>query len=61
MRLEPPVRLTPETVMVWPEIPTLPVLAAMYPGSALLVLGALQPAGTTRATAPLVMPPEAAV
>src|SRR6266487_3111153 len=54
-------RVTLETVIVWPETETVPVLAVVYPASVFVVEGALQPAGTTRVTVPFVIPPVAAV
>ncbi len=50
-----------ETVIVWLETVTVPVLAVVYPASVFVVEGALQPVGTTRVTEPFVIPPVAAV
>src|SRR6266516_2849180 len=56
-----PARVTLETVIVWLETVTVAVLAVVYPASAFVVEGALQPAGTTSVTVPFVIPPVAAV
>ena len=48
------------TVMVWPDVLTVPVLDVVQP-TALALVGALQPAGTATVTTPLFMPPAAAV
>ena len=53
--------MTPDTVIVCAATETAPVLAAVFPGVPAVVLGALQPAGTTTVTLPLLVPPVAAV
>ena len=51
---------TPLTVAVWLATATVPVLAVTWPAPA-PVCGAVQPAGTSMLTAPLVIPPVGAV
>src|SRR5579862_8808571 len=53
-------RVSPETVIVCPETETVPAVAVTWPLPA-PVCGAVQPAGTAIVTAPLEMPPVAAV
>ena len=57
----PPASVTEETVKVWLETETVPVLAVVYPALEPVVEGALQPAGTTSVTEPFEIPPLAAV
>lgn len=65
----PEVPVTPVTVMTWPDVETVPGVPAVlvpetsvYPAAAMEpVCGAVQPAGTVTANAPLCMPPEAMV
>ena len=59
--VDPPARVTPETVIVWDETLTDPVLEVVYPLAEPVVEGALQPLGTTTVTEPLESPPVAAV
>jgi hypothetical protein len=61
VKLPPELRVTPETVMVWPETATVPVEAVVYPAFDPEVDGALQPLGTTTVTAPPLIPPLGAV
>src|SRR5947209_19973293 len=61
VKVAPPARVTLETVIVWLEVETVPVLAVVYPAAEPVVDGALQPLGTTSVTAPLERPPVAAV
>src|SRR4029077_11879889 len=60
-KVEPPAIVSEETVIVCAATETVPELAVVYPAFAPVVDGALQPAGTTRGTEPLWMPPVAAV
>src|SRR5437870_2459239 len=57
----PAARVTPLTVIVWPETETVPVELVVYPWSVLVVDGADQFAGTATSTAPFLSPPVAAV
>jgi hypothetical protein len=57
----PPASVTLETVIVWPETETVPVLEVVYPAALPVVEGAFQPLGTTSVTLPLDSPPVAAV
>ena len=59
--VEPALSVSPETVIVWPETETEPALEVVYPFALAVVEGALHPAGTTSRTAPLEIPPAAAV
>ena len=61
MKVLPAARVSDATVMVWPETVSVPELAVEYPAFAPVVDGALQPAGTTSVTEPLLMPPVGAV
>ena len=56
----PTVRVSAETVIVWPATEMVPVLVVTCPAPA-PSCGAVQPAGTSIVTTPLVMPPVAAV
>ena len=56
----PAARVSPVHWMVLPATATEPVLALTQP-AALAVVGVVQPAGTTMLTAPLPIPPVAAV
>ncbi len=60
MTVWPALRLTPEMVIVWPETETLPTSLVTWPAPA-PVCGAVQPAGTSIVSAPLVIPPVGAV
>jgi hypothetical protein len=57
----PAERVSEATVSVWPETVSVPALEVVYPALAPVVDGALQPAGTTSVTDPLLIPPAAAV
>ena len=57
----PPESVSPDTVMVCPETPTVPAEAVVKPLAEPVVLGALQPVGTASVTAPSFRPPVAAV
>src|SRR5438128_34603 len=61
VKVLPPARVSEETVIVWPETVSVPVLAVVYPPFEPVVEGALQPLGTTRVTEPFEIPPVAAV
>ena len=54
------VRVTPVTVIVWPETESEPTLAVEKPGPA-TVDGGVQPDGTTTVTEPVSIPPVAGV
>jgi hypothetical protein len=58
--LAPPARVSPETVIVWPEVPTVPTVAEVQP-IPFVVTGAVHPEGTAIVTEPFEMPPVAAV
>ncbi|SRR6266849_10144467 len=57
----PAARVSEDTVIVWLDTVSVPALDVEYPAFAPVVEGALQPAGTTRVTEPLLMPPVGAV
>jgi hypothetical protein len=57
----PPASVTLETVIVCDATETVPVLAVVKPAADPMVDGALQPLGTATVTAPLIIPPAAAV
>jgi hypothetical protein len=59
--VEPPLSVIPVTVITCPETPTVPVLAVVQPALPFVVEGALQPLGTVSSTAPVDIPPVAAV
>jgi hypothetical protein len=61
LNVPPELSVTPETVMVWPETDTVPVVAVVYPEALPVTEGVPQSAGTARVTAPLLIPPVAAV
>src|SRR5438309_2254701 len=61
VNVEPPASVSEETVIVWLETETVPVLAVVLPAFEAVVEGALQPLGTTSVTEPLESPPVAAV
>ena len=61
VRAELDARVTPLTVIVWPATLTVPLDAVVYPAVPAEVDGALHPDGTTTDTAPLEVPPAAAV
>src|SRR6266508_4754202 len=57
VKVAPPASVTLETVIVWLDAETLPVLDVVYPAAEPVVEGAFQPAGTASVTLPLDMPP----
>jgi hypothetical protein len=61
VKVEPPLMVSEETVIVWVETLTVPALAVVYPAFEPVVDGALQPVGTTSVTLPFEIPPVAAV
>src|SRR5207302_6521349 len=61
VKVEPPASVTLETVIVWLEAETVPVLAVVNPAAEPVVDGALQPLGTTSVTLPFAIPSVAAV
>src|SRR5438067_2484480 len=61
VKVFPAASVSDATVMVWPETVSVPELAVEYPPFAPVVDGALQPAGATSVTEPLLMSPVATV
>jgi hypothetical protein len=61
VKAAPPLRVSPDTAIVWPATATLPLLEVVKPLSVDATLGVLHPGGTVSVTVPSFIPKLAAV